>query len=356
MRSLFFVALVTSLGCSSTQAAQDGGNDATVSTDASDAASDTSPLADAEPEAGDASDTAAPTIIFGMYDNTAIAPGAETPTAANFRAIANKWMDGSRINVHRVFDDETSFPANYAASAGGQDPASGNVSFLSVKPPNDDHAGVAAGTYNAQITTLAASIPAGSYFTMWHEPENDMSATDFVAMFQKFYTVAKAANANITIGYIAMAYQWGMGMASTASEDPWYPGDAYTDFLAVDAYDPGYSGQHSLDTEADFQRWFTWAQKWNKPLLITEYGVENASSTNGFTDTVRATIIAKSIAYAAGYPSIKMMLYWNGTDATPGGTNWFLNPTTSFPTDSYAQARAAWNAGVATYGTTGTSY
>src|SRR5262249_10260705 len=187
-----------------------------------------------------------------------------------------------------------------------------------------------------------------------HEPEDNMSGSTFVAMFRHFYQVAKGANLNIQIGYVAMAYQWRPSSSSTSNPDSWWVGSDATDFLAVDAYDNGWMGKVSLDAESDFQRWYGWAKTKNKPLLIAEYGVEDAS-TGGFSDADRAAIIQKSMAWVWTQPLLRMVLYWNGTSATPGGRTYELNPTTSHPTDSFAQARAAWNNAVTQFGSDGTS-
>ncbi len=299
---------------------------------------------------------ARPPIVMGMYNNTAVPPGREDSTAEGFRTIANRWMVGSKIKVDRQFDDK--IPPSYARSAGGKDPANGNVSFLSIKPPGDDVAGVTSGRYDAQIRALAATIPAGSYFTMYHEPEDNFktNAAKFVAMFRHFYQVAKAANSRIQIGYVAMAYQWRPSGPYTQHQDDWWVGDRYTDFLGVDAYNNGWQGHaYTLDRDPYFQRWYKWAKAKNKPLVLAEYGVES-DGTNGFSDSVRANTIRKSIEWAWTQPQIKMILWWNGTKATPGGKDHFLNPTTSLPADRFPLARKAWNDAVTKYGSTETTY
>lgn len=297
---------------------------------------------------------ARPPIVMGMYNNTAVPPGREDSTAENFRAIANRWMVGSKIKVDRQFDSK--IPASYARSAGAKDPANGNVSFLSIKPPNNDIAGVAAGRYDAEIRTLAATIPAGSYFTMYHEPEDNMAGPKFVAMFRHFYQVAKSANSHIQIGYVAMAYQWRPSSSTTRQPEDWWVGAAYTDYLAVDTYVSGWEGTaYTLDRDPMFQRWYKWAKPKNKPIILAEYGIES-DGTNGFSDAVRATTIRKSIEWAWTQPQIKMILWWNGTNATPGGKDHFLNPTTSLPADRFPRARKAWNDAVSKFGSTETSY
>jgi hypothetical protein len=307
-------------------------------------------------------------IVFGMYNNTAIPPGTENPTLANngenFRDITQKWYPtiNAKMNVHRVFD--SGLPKSYADSAGATDPENHLVSFLSVKPPGDDAAGVAAvtkGEYDSEIAALAASIPAGSYFTMYHEPENNMDGPTFVAMFKQFYKVAKGANDELTIGYVALGYEWRKRMSKTQDEDSWYPGDDSTDFLAIDTYEDSWEGPRALDTADDFQRWYPWASGHHKPIVIAEYGVELACSADagcpggGFSDEERASLISQSMQYADSLPDLGMMLYWNGTAATPGGINHYLNPTTSEPVDHFTHARDAWITGVTAYGSTGTS-
>jgi hypothetical protein len=297
---------------------------------------------------------ARPPIVMGMYNNTAVPPGAEDSTAESFRTIANRWMVGSKIKVDRQFDDK--IPVSYARSAGAKDPANGNVSFLSIKPTHGDVAGVAAGRYDAEIEALAATIPAGSYFTMYHEPEDNMTGAKFTAMFKHFYRVAKAANPNIQIGYVAMAYQWRPSSPTTRQPDEWWVGAPYTDFLAVDTYVSGWEGTaYTLDEDPMFQRWYKWAKPKHKPIILAEYGIES-DGTHGFSDDVRATAIRKSIEWAWTQPQIKMILWWNGTSATPGGKDHFLNPTTSLPADRFPRARKAWNDAVTRFGSTGTTY
>ncbi len=289
-------------------------------------------------------------VIMGMFNNTALAPAAEVSTPKNFRDIANRFMVGTKIKVNRSFNPN--LPASYSTSAAAQDPAYGNVSFLSVKPPNDDFAGVAAGRYDATIRSLAGSMPAGSYLTMYHEPEDNMTGTQFVAMFRRFYSVAKGANPALSIGYAAMAYQWRPGSPTTANKDEWWPGADSTDWLAVDVYAAGWHGDFDLGVHPYFQRWYTWAKAKGKPLLLAEWAVE-AASTGGFSDAARADNIRRSMAWVMTQPQIKMVLWWNGTSSTPGAKDHVLNPTTSLP-DTYAQARKAWNDMVTLYGTTAT--
>jgi hypothetical protein len=292
------------------------------------------------------------TIVLGMYNNTALNGAEEVSSSSSFRAVIDKYYVPGKVKVRRSFN--SNLPDSYTKTAGADDAKNGLVSFLSVKPPNDDIAGVASGKYDATIRSLAASMPAGSYLTMYHEPEENMTGKQFVAMFKQFYKVAKAANPKLTIGYVAMAYQWRPSSSNTTTPNDWWPGSDSTDFLGVDAYNSGWAGVHSLADASDFQRWYNWAKDKGKPLIIPEYGAED-TSTGGFSDDVRAGIIKKSLDWAATH-GIKMLLYWNGTSSLPGGRNYYLNPTTSGTQDKFAGSRAAWVNAINQYGTTATTY
>ena len=288
-------------------------------------------------------------LVLGMYNNTAIPPGAESASAANFRSVADEYFVGSKTKVHRVFNTYTNFPDTYATSAGGQDPAKGNVSFLSVKPPNDDVQGVISGNYDAKITSLAKSMPNGSYLTMYHEPENDMDGATFVKMFRHFYAAAKAANPNVLVGYVAMDYQWREGAASTKNPDDWWIGADATDYLAIDAYIRDWKPIVDLSQQADFQRWYKWALPKGKPLLITEYSIVLSQK---IPDSRRADLVRKSLDYVWGQQAIRMVLWWNEVGNSEGVFQ--LSPTTSARNGS-PLALSAWNEKVTQYGSSNTS-
>ncbi|WP_394848183.1 hypothetical protein LZC95_12040 [Pendulispora brunnea] len=288
-------------------------------------------------------------LVLGMYNNTAIAPGTESASAANFRAVADEYFVGGKTKVHRVFNTYSNFPDAYGKSAGGQDPASGNVSFLSVKPPNDDIKGVIDGAYDAKISSLARSMPDGSYLTMYHEPENDMDGPTFVKLFRHFYAVAKEANPNVLVGYIAMDFQWREGSASTKNPDDWWIGADATDYLAIDAYIRDWKPIVDLSQQADFQRWYKWALPKGKPILITEYSIVLSKK---ISDSRRADLIRKSLDYVWSQPEIRMVLWWNQVGNDEGVFQ--LSPTTSARNGS-PLALEAWNEKVKQYGSSNAS-
>ena len=72
------------------------------------------------------------------------------------------------------------------------------------------------------------------YATAFHEPENDLTAAEFVAFQRHVYTVVKAANPTILWGPVYMAYWWDPSKPDHYVGNPaaWWPGDRYADFVA----------------------------------------------------------------------------------------------------------------------------
>jgi len=228
-------------------------------------------------------------------------------------ATTAAWLDASKQfgpwRVRRSFNPN--LPDGIGKSAAADDAKNHLVSFLSVKPPTID--GVAKGTYDTTIRSLAASFPTDhtTYLTMYHEPENDMGGPTFVKLFRHFYQVAKAANPHIQIGYVAMSYQWRPGSSSTKNPDDWWVGANYTDYLGVDDYNEATtSGRDNAGNAPDFQRWYGWAKTKNKPLAVVEFGrLENPNDANARGNDLLAT---ETYLRNKGF---FMFLYWDATGA-----------------------------------------
>lgn len=294
--------------------------------------------------------TGAKGLVFGMYDSAGLS--AQGDSTANFRAITDKYLVPAKFKVRRSFNSPASFPDDYSMSAAAHDAALGITSFLSVKPPNGDVQGVIQGHYDARITVLCASMPAGSYLTMYHEPENDMPGQTFSAMFTRFHSVCKAANSKIFVGYVSMAYQWRPGSPTTATPDDWWMGATNTDFLGTDTYIPKWNRQSSLATDPEFARWYQWASAKNVPLVIPEFGVEG-SETGGMDDATRGAVIKASLDYLHASTRIEMVLYWNGTP-TQYPQQWSITPSADDP-QAHPQSLQAWVDAINAYGSTGTN-
>jgi regulation of enolase protein 1 (concanavalin A-like superfamily) len=219
------------------------------------------------------------------------------------------------LRVRRCFN--SNLPADFQHSAAAPNPAAGCLSFLSTKAdPNLIINDVA--TQNA-ITAFAASWPAShlpGWWTMWHEPENDMSGPTFAKMFCAFYKAAKKGNPDLTIGYVAMSYQWGVGR-NVPTPDDWFPvdsgGTVCSDFLGVDCYnvpDPAAhpTQWHNFDADPEFQRWYAWSSTKGLPLYVVEHGcMPDPADPNH-----RANELLANEQYLRDH-QFQMFLYWQST-------------------------------------------
>lgn len=219
------------------------------------------------------------------------------------------------LQFRRSFN--SSLPATFQQSSAKDDAANGFHSFVSWKPPGGDYIGAAAGNYDAAVTAWAQSVPTtGVYATAFHEPENDMTGPQFVAMQRHLYTVVKAANPSIQWGPIYMSYWWQpTRLASIGGAAAWWVGSEYSDFTAVDNYSVN---PLALKSDPEFMSWYNFMLDKGEPLIITEYG-QYAIPPGGVADPAqqvkRATIIRADAQWITDQSKISMWLYWNGTGA-----------------------------------------
>jgi hypothetical protein len=268
------------------------------------------------------------------YARTCLAVGAavaggETDVA---RFVRNEQQLGP-LTIRRSFDP--SLPRSFARSAAAGDAAAGLHSFVSWKPPGGDHAGAAAGKYDEQIAAWARSVPrTGVYATAWHEPENNMTADQYVAFERHVYTVVKAANPTIRFGPVYMAYWWDPAQPRHYVGDPkaWWPGDGYADFAGLDWYGPQPT---PMTTSASFLEWYRTMSATDVPLYITEYGQgvrKRGEPADPSRNAARAQAITTDAAWIHAHPRIRMWLYWQATGAQG---DWRLRD---------AASQAAWRA------------
>ncbi len=234
------------------------------------------------------------------------------------------------LTYRRSFD--STLPTSFQTSAAAQDQANGYRSFVSWKPPNGDYVGAANGRYDDQVTAWARSVPTyGVYATAFHEPENDMTGPQFVAMQRHLYTVVKAANPSIRWGPVYMAYWWDDGTNHyVGNKDAWWPGNDYADFTAVDVYS---NDARPLETHPEFRGWYDYMLGTGKQMIIAEYGqyvVKPGQTADPAALADRAATIRQDAAWLAEQGTISMWLYW---DAMGDKGDWRL-------TDP--QSQAAW--------------
>ena len=218
------------------------------------------------------------------------------------------------VTIRRSFD--SGLPDSFAESAAAGDPDAGVRSFVSWKPPGGDFRGAAEGRYDDQVAAWARSVPdTGVYATAFHEPENDMTAEQFVALQRHLYAVVKDANPTVHWGPVYMAYWWDPAEPGHYVGDPaaWWPGDDAADFAGLDWYsaDP----EPMVDTP-QFQHWYDTMTGTGKPLLVTEYGqyaLRPGEQPDPEQQQARAEAIGTDAAWLADHPQFRMWMYWNGT-------------------------------------------
>jgi hypothetical protein len=254
--------------------------------------------------------------------------GATVTDASDSNAISNFEASNSIIGPlqsRRTFVTQqpvSTFPTDISQTAAGDDIAAGIHPFLSCK---GDPVGIANGDYDGVITQLLQSFPSDRqcWFTMWHEPENNMPAAQYVPMFQHMYTVAKAANPAVLIGPVYGSYQWRPTTTTTTVPDDWWVGASYCDFMSMDSYWNSWRGAtpKPLQTDPYFQRWHNWASTKGKPLYVTERGVQG-------TDATCASVLLQDEIWmkANGYG---LFMYWDAIGS--GNVNWIIdnNPATA---------------------------
>jgi hypothetical protein len=189
-----------------------------------------------------------------------------------------------------------------------------------------DRAQVAAGQWDKPVHDLAqymASRRGANKLAFWQEPENDMPAADYVAMFNRLATHAKSAYADLQVVYPAMAYQWAPNAHRTASvegktdnPDAWAAVQA--DIFAIDVYSGKSFPVHTiLPDHPGFRRWQDTLVK-GRPYMVAERGfIATAADW-----PVRAQAIAREAEWLASTDEGRRCtgyVYWNttGTENNP---------------------------------------
>lgn len=231
------------------------------------------------------------------------------------------------LTMRRSFD--SSLPATFARSSAAGDAAAGLHSFVSWKPPRGDFRGTIAGKYDRRIAAWARSVPhTGVYATAFHEPENNMSAAEFVAFQRHVYPIVKKANPTIHWGPVYMAYWWDPAQPQhyVGSPAAWWPGKDYADFIGLDWYgvDPT-----PMTTSASFTNWYRFMAPKGLPLVLPEYGqylrpLDRAPDPA--KEQARARAIAQDATWIRSHPQFKAWLYWQGGNAEE---SWRLNDAAS---------------------------
>jgi hypothetical protein len=239
------------------------------------------------------------------------------------------------ISIRRVF---TSGGAAPPADAVTCHQAHGAVLWYSFKTTCTPTA-VAAGSCDAQIQAIAAAMPACSYLTYFHEPEDDMTGVQFVNAFIRVYQQAKAANAAVLVVPVHMSYQWRPGSSKVTNNgtggnreiQDWIVPSAYADAYGFDLYwQASTRGSEpddpvSVGYDPRMQRWYTAFGSLGRPLALTEWGIDDDMGTRA----TRGPAILASRDWLVSH-GFEIICYWQhdnwylGASAVPAGG--YLDP------------------------------
>ena len=189
------------------------------------------------------------------------------------------------LSIRRVFTSAGAVPPADAVQCHTTQNATLWYSFKTSCTPST----VALGTCDAEIQAIAAAMPAGSYLTYHHEPEDDMTGVQFVAAFKRVYTRAKAANAAVYVVPVHMAYQWRPGSTKVTNNGTggdreikdWIVPAGYADAYGVDLYwqasTRGSEPDDPVSVGADprMLRWHGAFTGLGRPLALTEWGIDD---------------------------------------------------------------------------------
>jgi hypothetical protein len=241
--------------------------------------------------------------------------GAETGTVD----YPGLWRAAQRsfgpLHIWRCFDSTIKAPASARYAK-----VPGPTPFYSLKPPNADRAGFAAGQYVTAYQTVVSGLPQGSYLAVWHEPEDDMTGDQFAALTERAYADAKAVRPDLTFCYAAMAYQWETNsQGNVGSSAGWLDAAKLVDLVTVDVYANDWH-YWPLATDAGMARWLDEiAAASGRPWGISERGIDSAAGENA-----RIDMLMDDWLFACQHGA-QMMLYWQANWTTG---NWALTGAT----------------------------
>ena len=162
--------------------------------------------------------------------------------------------------------------------------------------PNDGNLGTAAaGGYNSQweqFGRLVASKYPNAYIRLgwemnlpgWKHAAYPNSAEQWKQAYRQAVTSLRKGGSQLRIAWVVNE---GPGQTGTQDARVFYPGDAYVDFIGMDAYDwwPGYTSASNIAKHRDqtygWNFWLDFAKSHGKKFVLPEWGVAPANSASG---------------------------------------------------------------------------
>jgi hypothetical protein len=234
-----------------------------------------------------------------------------------------------QLNIRRVFTSAGALPPADAINCQTAQGATLWYSFKSSCTP----AAVAVGTCDSEIQAIATAMPAGSFLTYFHEPEDDMTGVQFVNAFKRVYQRAKLVNAAVNVVPVYMSYQWRPGSTLVTNNgtggdreiSDWIVPAAFTDAYGFDLYwQASTRGSEpddpvSIGLDPRMLRWYGAFSALSRPLTLTEWGIDDDMGVRAS----RGPAIRASRTWLTTH-GFKVICYWQHD-------NWYLGATTTPP-------------------------
>jgi hypothetical protein len=237
------------------------------------------------------------------------------------------------LSIRRVFTSAGAVPPADAITCQS---GSGGTLWYSFKT-SCTPAAVAVGTCDSEIQAIATAMPAGSYLTYYHEPEDDMTGVEFVNAFKRVYTLTKAIKATVTVVPVYMSYQWRPGSTKVTNNgtggdreiQDWIVPSGWADAYGFDLYwQASTRGSEPDDpvgvgSDPRMLRWYGAFGALSRPLTLTEWGIDDDQGVRAS----RGPAIRASSAWLTSH-NFHVVAYWQMD-------NWYLGATT-VPAGGYA--------------------
>ncbi len=278
--------------------------------------------------------TVGPMLVPSCGALWGVAPGAHTGLD---RSVAltefERRVDRAQLIYHAYHRGDEMFPTA-AEIALARDPYNPRVLLLNWKPEGVTWREIALGDdeTDAYLKRLARHIRATFrdqfFFTMHHEPENDveewpgsgMTAKDYASAFRYVITMLRREGlTNLVSTVCYMAYvPWNV--------KPWfadlYPGDDVVDWVSWDTYaysDPGYGHgdfaemlNRKSGSRQEWPGFYNWAARTfpGKPLMLAEWGLWYSDRNPGH----QADFFNSARLQLELFPRIKAYVYFETPD------------------------------------------
>lgn len=273
------------------------------------------------------------------------AAGAHTDRPKEEAFLEFEGHAGHTQRIYHAYEraDERLFPTPEQIAL-TEDPERPRTLFINWKPQMADWAEIAAGDpdVDAYLTDLAEHIKANFdkpfFFTVHHEPENDvvanessgMEAGDYAAMYR--YVVEFLRGQGVDNLVTVMNYMGYLKWVEAPWHDELYPGDDVVDWIGVSGYgqsldDDGHSDFTEIVDQTDDGSWpgfYHWIGQNHpsKPMMMAEWGV---FAHEEYPDH-QQTVFESAAEQFARYPRLKAIVYFSSPDAEGRNSEIHVDP------------------------------